>query len=419
MMSLLTQDSRGSLPQGRARQALVWLRRAGILGLAIVTVLAIAELFPRLLPFFASGRARLGWDLKVVCTAFSGMMNGADPYLVQQRFPLPYSVLHLYAFSPLCQVAEPVFYGIVFVATVAATALLVLRLTPDRAIDRVLVFVMMFIGLHAFRWLLDSGNVAIFEMPLAALTLLLVARKRFAGAGAAFGLLGTLKFLPISGAVAFLLLPTSLRNRLLAFAAALGAFVAFHGLNALLFWNWLPSWWSLLSDRVPGGGTYEIGSIYNPNLIDFVDELLQRAHITHPMSEFAFAGLGLAIGWLATIACLRRSSQEPMQPVAILSIAILVIWLFLFRQKPYAFGTFVPFLIVAAYSAGRRTAIAVALVTIIVPAILRKWTAVPPLLHDYYQLIGLWAAIMTVLAGRLWELAPPAPADTPARVADA
>ena len=386
----------------------VWQRyprfsRATTLVLAVLVVAACVQLSPSLMPFVGEGRFNLGWDLQVVCGAYDAVTKGADPYVMKQDFTLPYSILHVYAVSPLCRAPEPAIYCALYLTLAAVSALLVLRLTPNDLADRAIVLVMFAGGLHALQWQLSTGNVSIIEWPLAALTVYFAGRKRFAAAGVAFGLLSSLKLLPIVGAAGFLLLPQPMRTRLLAFASAIGAFLAVQCLNAVLFWQYLPGWWKLLTNRLPGGAAYEGGDIHNPNLIDLVTGLLNLAHITHPVSEFVFICLGLGAGWLATLACLRGKPDSPMQSVAVLSIAVLVIWLFLFRQKPYAFGTFIPFLLVAAYSAGFRTALATTCVAVIVPAALMRFADKSSLPREYYQMISLVMAVGTVLVGRLLE----------------
>src|SRR5262249_8109355 len=151
--------------------------------------------------------------------------------------------------------------------------------------------------------------------------------------------------------------------------------------------------------RLPGGSFYEGAGPYNQNTVDFVFEVIKGAGVEPTLAGFAVACLGLFMGALAAMACARATRERAeLPPAAVVSLIVLVVWFFLFRQKPYAFETFIPFLIVAGYGAGRRTVMSAILVSIIVPSLLRHGSDVLPfpLLSTYYQLIGAWAAILTL-----------------------
>lgn len=69
-----------------------------------------------------------------------------------------------------------------------------------------------------------------------------------------------------------------------------------------------------------------------------------------------------------------------------------------FRLKPYAFGTFVPFLVVAGYGLGRSAGRSAVMVSILVPMLLLTHTLPIRSLYDYSPLIGAWAVVLFLLA---------------------
>ena len=368
------------------------------LAAALLVVAAGAPLLPRLLAFVQG--ADVGWDLKVVCSSLDTVRAGLDPYRHSQPFPLPYPVLHLYLFAPLCAIglARPV-YTAVFVLTAAASAVMLWRIVPATATDRLAVLAAVFLGLHGFPWEFATGNVAVIELPLAAATVCLLAARRYRSAGAVFGAMATLKILPLVGAIAFLFVPASGRRRMEAFAAAVGCFVSIHVLNAVVFARWLPSYVRQLAGRVPGGTDYESGGLYNQNVVDLVATIFGLLGLGGPVTGFALAVLGLGAGWLVAVVLSDHRGRDRIGPAARVSIVILAVWLFLFRQKPYAFATFVPFLIAAGYGAGRAVATSTIVTSIVVPAALRNGLWQAPVLGAYYQLLGAWAAVAVLAIG--------------------
>jgi len=82
---------------------------------------------------------------------------------------------------------------------------------------------------------------------------------------------------------------------------------------------------------------------------------------------------------------------------------VLVLWLFLFRQKTYAFGTYIPFLLGAGHGAGRLTAHVAIMASIVVPAALLSYALPVPLLHEYCQLLAAWFVVVVLLVGAVLE----------------
>jgi hypothetical protein len=91
---------------------------------------------------------------------------------------------------------------------------------------------------------------------------------------------------------------------------------------------------------------------------------------------------------------------------------MMVVWLFLFRQKNYAFEMFIPFIIFLGYSAGRETALSAIAASVIVPAAFISRAVKMSILETYYQLLGAWAAVLVLLVGAIVQLrrGKPAPA---------
>ena len=121
--------------------------------------------------------------------------------------------------------------------------------------------------------------------------------------------------------------------------------------------------------RIPGGGDYQPGGSLNLQTIDFVLDGFARLGLNQPLPSFALVVLALGMATFTGIACARKTSERgELPPVAVVSLVMLILWLFLFRQKPYAFETFIPFMIAAGYGAGRETAMSAVAASIIVPA---------------------------------------------------
>ena len=86
----------------------------------------------------------------------------------------------------------------------------------------------------AYRWLALTGNIAVPEAPLAALSIAALHRRRYELSGAAFGLMRTLRVLPLVGVLAFLVIPVGWPQKARAIAAGVAAFVALHLVNAAI-----------------------------------------------------------------------------------------------------------------------------------------------------------------------------------------
>src|SRR5262249_9763575 len=156
--------------------------------------------------------------------------------------------------------------------------------------------------------------------------------------------------------------------------------------------------------RMPGSTGYEAGGYFNQNTIDLVFATLQHFGIGQPVAGFVLALLAMSIAALVAIACARKTSEHgELPPAAVVSLVMLVLWLFLFRQKNYAFETFIPLMVAAGYGAGRETGRAAMMISIIVTGFL-NFGEEKGLVPDYYQLFGMWATVLVILFGAIIQL---------------
>ena len=367
-------------------------------------LLVIAAGFRDLPPFhlfFVSGGPPLGWDLDGVCSSLHALRTGHNPYLESSPMPMPYAILHLYPWAPLCG-HGPLVYAVAYSVIALISGLMLWRIVPATALDRAAVLAAIFLGFGSFAVLVHSGNPGIGELPLAAAIALLLNASRFQWAAVVFGVMASFKLLPLFGALAFLFLPFSVGQRFRCFASSIGAFIAVHLLNIEIFGQWLPSYLQYLTGRLPGGAFYESGDNQNQNTIDFVLNGLQRLGVHQPLSSFVLVCLSLGAAWLTALACARNDRQRTELPAdATVSLVVLVLWLFLFRQKDYAFATYVPFMICAGYGAGRVTALIAIAASIVVPSALISHTVKLPYLYDDHHLMGAWAAVAVLVFGTI------------------
>jgi Glycosyltransferase family 87 len=381
------------------------LKRLGAVLSIVLAAGASLCVHPHLQILFGDQRVAAGWDFKVVCTAFDAAQAGQNPYLTPNIFRLPYPLLHVYLFAPLCAIGDQqLAYEVVYTIVALGSCILLWPLVPARSWDRAVLLAAVLLGFQGFYWLLKTGNVAIIELPLAALTVRLLAARRYAWAGASFGAMASLKILPLLGVFAFLLLPESRLTRARSIACAAAGFLGIQLLNAALFSRWFPSYAADIVGRLPGGGGYEAGGSDNQNTFDFVLEVTRNLGLAQPLPDFILACLGLSLGAWVAVACVRKPQRQiEMTPVAAVSLGVLVLWLFLFRQKNYAFATYIPFLLAAGYGAGRSTAYAAIFASIVVPPMLFGHILPVPLLQQYYQLLAAWSVVVVLLIGAVSE----------------
>ena len=140
-----------------------------------------------------------------------------------------------------------IIYLLLLVCSCAALTYLLLR----NVIETALVAIVSICAFDAFRWVALTGNVAIFEVPFAVLTILAVHQRRFVVGGVALGLMSSLKMLPLVGVLAFLILPIGWAQKARAVAASLLTFSAIQLVNIMVSGPYGPSFLKQLFGRIP------------------------------------------------------------------------------------------------------------------------------------------------------------------------
>jgi hypothetical protein len=238
-------------------------------------------------------------------------------------------------------------------------------------------------------------------------TLVLIANGRNRWAGATFGLMATMKLLPLIGAFAFCVLPISKRERIASFAAAIAAFLAVHVLNAIMFKQYFLIYVQQLIARVPGGADFDRAGSTQDLMIALLRQLGQE---DPNIAIMALAFFALLIGFWLSTALSNRETFTPLAPTAALSIAMLVLWLFVFRLKPYTYETFVPFIVAAGYGLGQS----VGRIAIVIPSVLdiameRHVVKLPFELRWWFEdVMVAWITLLYILYAAVY-LRKPAP----------
>lgn len=391
---------------GRAGQHSVTVERVGGALMFALGTLACLRIYPHVQALLGSAGLGNAWDFQAVCTALDAMKSGLDPYLAYQSahgLPVTYPVLHMWLFAPLCALSgEPVVYTIVIAGIALASGLALWRLVPATPWDRIAVLAAIFAGFKAFDWELTTGNPAILELPLAAAAVRLLAARKYAWSGLAFGLMASLKILPLVGAVAFLLLPESAATRAKSFASAVAGILVVHGLNALLFPGWLPSYFAMLTRMGTAVAGEDAGGTLNQNTIHFIVDGLGRLGFGPSIAGLVIACLGLGTAAVVAVACRSGTpAREALPPATAASLIVLALWLFLFRQKNYAFEAFIPFVVAAGYGIGPWTGRLAIFASLVVTAAFFTHAVPVRFLDDYHQLMGAWATFFVLLLGAI------------------
>jgi hypothetical protein len=109
----------------------------------------------------------------------------------------------------------------------------------------------------------------------------------------------------------------------------------------------------------------------------------------------------------------KTRGMDDYAAVRIFGLATLVCMLLLFRLKPYAFGTLVPFAIAAIVFPSRILRCIGYLTLSMMPWLCTNaWLAATAVVRDYYQMICLTTFIGVALALQIFSLTKPAPART-------
>ena len=159
----------------------------------------------------------------------------------------------------------------------------------------------------------------------------------------------------------------------------------------------------MLTQKATAGAGEDTGSVINQDTIHFVIDGLGRLGLGQPMAGFAIACIGLGVGYSLALACRPATPErDALPPGAGASLIVLALWLFLFRQKNYAFEAFIPFMVAAGYGAGQWTGRLAILASIVVTAAFFSHMVPVRFLDDYHQLMGAWSALLVILFGAIF-----------------
>ena len=369
----------------------------------------------------------IGWDLLPTCHGLAALAAGKDPYIHSNLAHTPgpaswmayyYPIAAAYPAKLICMAQDLLpgaYVGIYLLILVGSCAALAWSLRLSN-LEVAIVALVSISAFSAYRWLALTGNIAVLEAPLAALSIAALHRRRYELSGAAFGLMSTLKVLPLVGVLAFLVIPVGWPQKARAIAAAVAAFVALHLVNAAISGSYTVSFVKATLGQIPNQPALfsESGGLNNPNFIDFVFALfhtfnVDKATLVSSALAFCFLILGVVIAMLAQ----KTREMDDYAAVRIFGLAALVCMLLLFRLKPYAFGTLVPFAIAAIAFPSRILRCIGYLTLSVMPWLCTNaWLAATEVVRDYYQMICLTTFIVVALALQIFSLTRPAPAGT-------
>lgn len=401
---------------------------AAHLGLAtIVTLvagLAVGELIYAVsLVRNADANHLIGWDLLPTCHGLAALAAGKDPYIHSNLAYTPspaswmayyYPIAAAYPAKLICMaqgLLPSAYVGIyLFILVVSCAAMAWnLRLT---GLDIAIVALVSISAFSAYRWLALTGNISVLEVPLAAVSIASLHRRRYGLSGAALGLMSTLKVLPLVGALAFLVLPVGWPQKARAIAAAAAAFVVLHLVNAAVSGPYIVNFVKATLGQIPGQPVLysEGGGLNNPNFIDFTFALFRALNVDKAtLVSSALAFCCLILGVAITLLAQKTRDVDDYAAVRIFGVAVLLCMLLLFRLKPYAFATLVPFAI-AAVAFPSRILRLIGYVTLSVMPWLGTNALLAPaqLVRDYYQIISLTIFIAMALVLQIWTVNHPA-----------
>jgi hypothetical protein len=346
----------------------------------------------------------VGWDLLPACHGLATFAAGSNPYLIGNLsnaagpaawMTFPYPIAAAYPAKILClaqDVLPNAHLGIYLAILAGSCAALAYSLWRS-SVEVAWVMLVAVSAFGAYRWLALTGNIAIFEVPFAALSVAALHRRQYTLSGAALGLMSTLKVLPLVGTLAFLVLPIEWPKRLRALAAAGLAFAAFHLLNAVISGPYVWSFYAASFGHIPGqaGLAGEPGGLSNPTFIDFAFVLFAKLGLgaTAPATS-AIAFCAMAAGAAIMLLAHRTAGMDDDATVRLFGLAVLVGTLFLFRLKPYAYGSLVPFAIAAVAFPNRAMRCLGYLVLAAVPALF-VGRNIDASAYAYFQTVSLLA----------------------------
>ena len=376
----------------------------GILATFVIVILVAAYNLAIVAKFDSS----TGWDLDMLCRSFAALSEGKDPYIVANiggSLQFPYPIVTAYPATFLCPIhaAWPHAYVMVYLLLIAGSCAALAYFLLHNITEAALVAIVSISAFAAFHALAVTGNIAILEVPFAVLTIVAVHRQRFVVGGFALGLMSSLKLLPLVGVIAFAILPVRWAQKARAIAASLLTFGAIQLVNIMISGPYGPSYLKQLFGRIPDqiSPYVETGGSSNPDFIDFVFNIFNGLGIENRSLIASAIGIcGLVVGGLVTMLAQRMDEADKFASVRLFGLAYLVCLLFIFRLKPYAFGTLVPFAVAAVMFRERALRYIGYLVLVLMPLL---WSGV-----SYYLTISLIIFLVVAygLHGYVWSRVP-------------
>ena len=376
----------------------------GILATFVIVILVAAYNLAIVAKFDSS----TGWDLDMLCRSFAALSEGKDPYIVANiggSLQFPYPIVTAYPATFLCPIhaAWPHAYVMVYLLLIAGSCAALTYFLLHNITEAALVAIVSISAFAAFHALAVTGNIAILEVPFAVLTIVAVHRQRFVVGGFALGLMSSLKLLPLVGVIAFAILPVRWAQKARAIAASLLTFGAIQLVNIMISGPYGPSYLKQLFGRIPDqiSPYVETGGSSNPDFIDFVFNIFNGLGIENRSLIASAIGIcGLVVGGLVTMLAQRMDEADKFASVRLFGLAYLVCLLFIFRLKPYAFGTLVPFAVAAVMFPERALRYIGYLVLVLMPPL---WSE-----KGFYQMISLLIFLVVAygLHGHVWRRGP-------------
>ena len=362
--------------------------RIGVLTTFAIVILVAALNLSIVFKYSPGG---LGWDLDLVCAAFAALSEGKDPYIVAnigESLPFSYPIVTSYPAKFLCLIhaAWPQAYVIIYLLLLVCSCAALTYILLHNITEVALTAIVSISALAAFLSVAFSGNIAILEVPFAALTILAVHRQRLVVGGIALGLMSSLKMLPLMGVIAFLILPVGWAQKARAIAASLLTFGAIQLVNIIISGPYGASFLKQLFGRLPGQGSpYMESSGFENSFIDFIFSIFGHLGIEKTsLIASAIAICCLVVGGLVTMLAQRMDEMDKFASVRLFGLAYLVCMLFMFRLKPYSLAAFVPFAVAAVMFPERALRYIGYLVLVLMPSLLSG-----TVFDSYYETISL------------------------------
>jgi hypothetical protein len=364
-----------------------------------------------------------GLDLDTLCAAFGALSEGKDPYIVANiggGLSFPYAIVTAYPAKFLCPIraAWPQAYVIIYLLLLIFSCAALTYILLQNITEAALVAIVSISAFDGFPSVALSGNIAILEVPFAALTILAVHRQRLVVGGIALGFMSSLKMLPLMGVIAFMILPVGWAQKARAITASLLTFGAIQLVNIMISGPYGASFLKQLFGRIPGQHSPyiesgEAGGTEN-SFIDLVFRIFGHLGIEKTsLIASAIAICCLVVGGLVTMLAQRMDKMDKLATVRLFALAYLVCMLFMFRLKPYAFAALVPFAVAAVMFPERALRCIGYLLLVLMPSLwsgtVSLWpgtvfdTARPG--YPFYQTISLviFLVIAFGLNGGVWS----------------